>query len=95
MITVTEAKEVLRHLPDDFDSHDFIEKYLTIFERHYVTMLMENIDNTNIFRTVNATIGRFLANNQRKLNITMDIIKNSHNVRENITENQNWRQNNG
>lgn len=90
MITIGEANEVLRHLPDEFDSHDFIKKYLTIYERHYVTMLMENIDNTNIFRTVNATIGRFLANNQNILHITMNIRINSQNVRGNITENQKW-----
>lgn len=93
MITIIEAAEVLRHLPDEFDSHDFIEKYLTLYERHYVTMLMENIDNTNIFRTVNATIGKFLANNQELLQITIDIRKTSQNVRGNITENQKWRKN--
>lgn len=59
MITITEAVEVLRFLSNEFDSHGFIEKYLTIFERQYVTMLMANIDNANIFRTVNASIGRF------------------------------------
>ena len=64
MITIAEADEVLRHLPNEFDSHDFIEKYLTVFERDYVNMLINNIDSTTIFRTVNATIGRFLSNNQ-------------------------------
>ena len=93
MITIIEAAEVLRHLPDEFDSHDFIEKYLTLYERHYVTMLMEIIDNTNIFRTVNATIGKFLANNQELFQITIEIRKTSQNVRGNITENQKWRKN--
>ena len=93
MITIIEAVEVLRHLPDEFDSHDFIEKYLTLYERHYVMMLMANIDKANIFRTVNATIGKFLADNQESLHITMGIRINSQNVRGNITENQKWRKN--
>ena len=93
MITITEAVEVLRLLPNEFDSHGFIEKYLTIFERQYVTMLMANIDNANIFRTVNATIGKFLADNQESLRIAMDNRINSQNVRGNITENQKWRKN--
>ena len=46
MITIAEADEVLRHLPNEFDSHDFIEKYLTVFERDYVNMLINNIDST-------------------------------------------------
>ena len=91
MITIAEADEVLRHLPNEFDSHDFIEKYLTVFERDYVNMLINNIDSTTIFRTVNATIGRFLSNNQETLNIRKITRTDSRNVRGNVTDNQYWR----
>ena len=91
MITIAEADEVLRHLPNEFDSHDFIEKYLTVFERDYVNMLINNIDSTTIFRTVNATIGRFLSNNQETLNIRKITRTDSQNVRGNVTDNQYWR----
>lgn len=91
MITLTQAFHILSLLPNEFDSHDFVEKYLTVFERDYVTMLIGNIDNSEIFRVTNASIGRFLSDNHGILHIEKAPRTNSQNVRGNITDNQNWR----
>jgi hypothetical protein len=91
MITIEEANVVIHNLPMEFDSHDFINSYLTLFEREYVNMLLENIECESIFRIVNSKIGRFLVDNHSELNIDKDIRVNSPNVRGNMTDNQNWR----
>ena len=73
-----------------FDSHDFIEKYMILFERNYVSMLVEKIESDQIFRTVNASIGKFLADNQKELRIEKNGRESSKNVKGNDTENQSW-----
>ena len=94
MITIAEATAVIHNLPTEFDSHDFINSYLTLFEREYVNMLMENIECDGIFRIVNSKIGRFLVDNQSELHIDKDIRVSSPNVRGHMTENQSWRKTN-
>ncbi len=91
MITIEEANVVIQNLPIEFDSHDFINSYLTLFEREYVNMLLENIECDSIFRIVNSKIGRFLVDKHSELNIDKDDRVNSPNIRGNITDNQNWR----
>lgn len=90
MITLQQAQRVIDELNIGFDSHDFIEKYMVLFERDYVSMLVEKIENDQIFRTVNASIGRFLADNQKDLRIEKNGRESSKNVKGNDTENQGW-----
>ena len=61
-----------------------------LFEREYVTMLVDKIDSEQIFRTVNASIGRFLADNQMELRIVKNGREASRNVKGHETENQGW-----
>lgn len=90
MITLQQAQRVMDELNNGFDSHDFIEKYMILFERDYVNMLVEKIESNQIFRTVNASIGRFLADNQRELGIDKNGRQSSKNIIGNDTENQSW-----
>lgn len=90
MITIAEANVVLGHLPNEFDSHDFIEKYISLYERPYVNMLVEKIDNQGIFQTVNSMIARFIEDNKTGLGVTKDERIKSQNVKGNYTENQKW-----
>lgn len=90
MITLQQAQRILAELNNGFDSHDFIEKYIILFERDYVSMLVEKIESNHIFRTVNASIGRFLADNQKELRIEKNGRESSKNVKGNDTENQGW-----
>ena len=53
-------------------------------------MLVERIESEQIFRTVNASIGRFLADNQTELRIVKNGREASKNVKGNETENQGW-----
>ena len=90
MITLQQAQRVIDELNNGFDSHGFIEKYMILFERDYVSMLVEKIECDQIFRTVNASIGRFLADNQKELRIEKNGRESSKNVKGNDTENQGW-----
>ena len=90
MITIQQARIIINGLNNEFDSHDFIENYITLFERDYVTMLVDKIDSEQIFRTVNASIGRFLADNQMELRIIKNRREASQNVKGHETENQGW-----
>ena len=90
MITIEQAQRIIRRLGDEFDSHDFINVYMTLYEREYVSFLDEKIDNEHIFRSVNSSIGKFLADNQKELGVSKNERKKSPNVRGNETENQCW-----
>lgn len=90
MITLQQAQRIINELGDEFDSHGFIEKYMSLFERDYVNNLVEKIESDHIFRTVNASIGRFLADNQKDLRIAKNDRETSKNVKGNDSENQGW-----
>lgn len=90
MITLDEADEVLRHLPDEFDSHAFIYKYIDLHENDYIDELAQNNGRDNVFRKVNAKIGRFLSIHQERLHIEKLNRQASQNIKGNNTGNQNW-----
>ena len=90
MVTIEQAQRIIHRMEVEFDSHDFINEYMTLYERNYVGLLMEKIDSQYIFRTVNSSIGRFLADHQEELEISKTERITSHNVRGNDTENQSW-----
>lgn len=90
MITIQQAQRIINELNDEFDSHEFIEQYITLYERDYVIMLIEKIESEQIFRTVNASIGRFLSDNTTELRIDKNGRETSKNVKGNDSENQGW-----
>lgn len=90
MVTIKQAQRIIHGLGDEFDSHDFINVYMSLYEREYVSLLTEKIHSEHIFRSVNSCIGRFLADNHKELGIRKNGRKTSSNVRGNETDNQSW-----
>lgn len=91
MVTIEEAKQIIQKMSDCFDSHDFINQYCVLYEKDYVQMLYESIESDGIFRAVDASIGKFLENNQRELSISKTDKEMSQNIKGNITECQGWK----
>lgn len=90
------VKRVLESMPQEFDSHQFIERFIRENEREYVEMLYEQKDSPAIFRTVHAHIAKFLAENVDELHIYKDTEDgNGHPESRNIkgydSENQKWK----
>ena len=93
VISISDALEVRDQLDGRFDSHDFINKYIALHENDYIEMLAQRNDKEQVFRALNAEIGRFLQLHQEELRIEKDIEegkKPSQNIKGNVTNNQRW-----
>lgn len=89
---IENVKTVIADLDNEFDSHKFIEKYYSTYEKEYVELLYSHIDSTNgIFRATHAKIGKFLSNNSSSLKIQKVNREDSENIKKYDSENQNWR----
>lgn len=82
------VKRVLESMPPEFDSHQFIERFIRENEREYVELLSVQKDSQAIFRDVHAMIARHLTK-------IKDVEKagrvQSENIKGYESENQNWR----
>ena len=81
-------EQVLDHMPDSFDSHDFIFEMMRRFPREYTSSLYECRRSKDPIQTLHAKIGR-------KLLEFSDVIrkvdrKSSRNVRGLPSGNQHW-----
>lgn len=85
------VKRVLESMPQEFDSHQFIERFIRENEREYVEMLYEQKDSPAIFRDVHAMIARYLVENADALAIKKTGRTQSENIKGYESENQNWR----
>ena len=85
------VKCVLESLPPEFDSHQFIERFIRENEREYVEMLYAQKDSPAIFRDVHAMIARYLVENADALAIKKTGRTQSENIKGYESENQNWR----
>jgi len=86
-----QAKTVIEKLDNEFDSHQFIEKFIVMYEKEYVELLYKDIESKGIFRMAHAKIGKFLANNSLYLSIEKVDKGYSENIKKYDSENQNWR----
>lgn len=94
MMEVEHFKEIIDELSNEFDSHEFIKKFMKRHEREYVEMLYKNINTPNgIFRAVDAEIARFLSVHAVELGIRKDERGSSGNPKMNKSENQSWTKN--
>ena len=59
MVTIEEAKEVIKQLPKRFDSHDFLRQYILAYTWPYLQLLKETKEVTNLHMRV----GLFLKQN--------------------------------
>jgi len=87
-LTIEMVAEVIQSLPETFDSHDFIEKFVLHQEHIYKTLLTQyDID---AVQKTNMQLGRFLAENQARLHIMKLGKTHSGNFHGNETEVQVW-----
>ena len=86
------VKAVIANLENEFDTHKFIEKFYSMYEKEYVELLYSRIDSTNgIFRATHSEIGKYLANNAPSLEIQKMEKVESENIKKYDSENQKWR----
>ncbi|WP_018464128.1 hypothetical protein [Segatella paludivivens] len=77
-ITIEQADSVIKSLnqknPEWFSSHEFIGRYIKMYEYNYIDMLVEymNTHTLEIFKTVHTQIANFLSANQDKLGIYLN-----------------------
>ncbi len=65
MITINEAVEVIKLLPNEFDSHDFLQQYALCYTWSYLLLLKDSKD----VQRLHMSIGAFLKNNEASLSI--------------------------
>lgn len=84
-------EKVIVELNNEFDTHKFIEKFISTCEKKYVELLCSHIKSNGIFRATHSEIGKYLANNASLLGIEKLDRINSKCIKKYDTENQNWR----
>jgi len=83
---------VIKELDTEFDTHNFIEKFIVLSEKKYVNLLHSHIDTKKgIFRAAHSEIGRFLSVNSFSLKIEKVNTVTSENIKKYDSKNQNWR----
>ncbi len=98
MINQNQAEKIITLLAQrnqaigSFDSHEFIDLYRKNFEHDYISMLVENDNDSNntAFQRTNSQIARFLSANSRDLNIEESGTTDSVNDHGNKTPNAKW-----
>jgi hypothetical protein len=81
-------EQVLDHMPESFDSHDFIFEMMRRFPREYTLSLYEYRRSKDPIQTLHQMIGRKLASFGDR--IVKDEHKSSQNVRGLPSENLHW-----
>ncbi len=77
-ITIEQADSVIKSLNQQntewFSAHEFIGRYIKMYEYNYIDMLVEykNKQTLEIFKTVHHQIANFLSANQDKLGISLN-----------------------
>jgi hypothetical protein len=85
-LELQKVKNVVDKMGEEFDSHNFITRYLNEYEKEYIQILADS----EVFRTANAQIGRFLSDHSVELGIEKVERVVSSNIKGNESENQNW-----
>ena len=85
------VNEVIKTLDKEFDTHKFIEKFYSKYEKEYVKLLSSHIDSDGIFRATHSEIGKFLASNASYLKIQKIDRGESENIKKYNSRNQNWK----
>ncbi|HCT94201.1 MAG: hypothetical protein A2X19_08905 [Bacteroidetes bacterium GWE2_39_28] len=86
------VKTIISRLECEFDSHEFIEKYLSTYEKDYVELLYSFKDSKKgIFRAAHSKIGKYLSSNSSSLKIEKIERGNSENIKKYDSENQTWK----
>ena len=67
-VNLSEIKNIISDLPDEFSSHDFIEKFSKRYESEYINMLVD-YKGREAFKTVHSQIAKFLSLNMEYLGV--------------------------
>lgn len=86
-------QELKKDLKEEFNSHEFIEKYAYHYEEEYIDLLYDHKKN-HAFQTVHRQIGSFLSNNTEYLCIEKTMKKKNLNIFGHETEVQFWKNKN-
>lgn len=82
---------VIDQLKREFNSHEFIKCYMSMYEKEYVRALCKYVDSDAPFRTLNAQIARYLVLHAEELGIRPTNYRvPSENIKGNETYNQKW-----
>lgn len=74
-----EIIEIISKLKNEFNSHDFIEKFSKKFEEEYIDMLVDYKNTGNAFKTVHGQIARYLSVNKKVFKIeTSEKVPSEH-----------------
>ena len=96
MLTINNFNRAISSIQEDeFDSHKFIKHYIKECEHEYISMLIENFNDSDLdgaFRNLHSQIGRFLSLHQEQLNIVkLNDKSSSENIKGDITPNAQWK----
>jgi hypothetical protein len=85
-----ELSKIINGLADNFNSHEFIEKFASTFETEYIDFLNE-YKRKGAFQKVHSQIGKFLKVNENYFKISGIDKKNSKNIFGNIDGVELWK----
>ena len=81
-------RSIISHLPQTFDTHCFIKRFMKEFQIEYVRLLIQY--DQDPFEKVHNQIGRILLNKKTSLSIRPNGKEKSDNIFGIQTENENW-----
>lgn len=81
-------KRVIKKMPDQFSSQDFIQEYRNLFEEDYTKNLPVG---KGSFRKLHGPIGSYLRRNEKELGIRKIDTKPDKNVKGNMTKCALWK----
>lgn len=89
MITIAEAKEIIGQMPENFNSHQFIERYILCYTWSYLQILKEYHD----VEIAHRQIGMFLLKKAKEENLCIEKTGTvpSENIFGNIDDVASWK----
>jgi len=85
-----QIETVIAQMPSEFDSHEFIERFMNMYGKEYAAQLGRHAETQTPFRTLHAQIARYLTQHAEELGILPVYRVPSANIKGNETYNQKW-----
>lgn len=84
------AVDIIKELPNKFDSHAFIQKLIKKDEERYIIELYGCLKPKGTFQYFHSQIGRYLSEERSKLGIESRRKVLSKNIKDYISDNEGW-----
>lgn len=84
------AEDIIKELPNPFDSHTFIQKLIKKDEERYIIELYGCLKPKGTFQYFHSQIGRYLSKEKSKLEIESLGKVSSENIKNYISDNEGW-----